>query len=66
MIVAVLLVVSFVGVLIGMTADMVGLFKEIKNEGKESKGLESRGIFHPESRRMSKGKHCVDTGELRA
>lgn len=62
-----LLVLCFVGVVIGMLIDMCSLFKEVYEDGsKKNKGLKGRRIFHLKTGGVSERKPCVDTGELRA
>ena len=62
-----LLVLCFVGVVIGMLTDMCLFFKEVYNDGrKKNQGPKSRGIFHIKTGGISQGKPCVDTGKLRA
>lgn len=62
-----LLVLCFVGVLIGMMTDMCLFFKEVYEDGsKKNQGLKGRRIFHLKTGGISQRKPCMDTGELRA
>ena len=63
----VLLSLCFVGVLIGMLADLCMYLKEVYKDGsEENQGPESRGIFHHQAGGISKGKYSMGTGKLRA
>jgi hypothetical protein len=62
-----LLVLCFVGVVIGMLTDMCLFFKEVYNDGsKKNQGFKGRRIFHIKTGGISPRKPCMDTGELRA
>lgn len=64
---SVLLVICFVGVAIGMLTDMFLFFREVYKDGsKKNQGFKSRGLLYFKTGGISKGKPCVDTGELRA
>lgn len=64
---SVLLVLCFVGVVVGMLTDMYLFFKEVYRDGsKKNQGFKSGRLFHPEAGGISQRKSCMDTGELRA
>lgn len=63
----VLLVLCFVGVVIGMLTDMFLFFKEVYKDGsKANQRFEKRRVLHPKAGGVSQGERCVDTGRLRA
>ena len=64
---SVLLSLCFVGVLIGMLADLCMYLKEVyKNGNEENQRSENRRIFHPQAGGISKGRSSMGTGKLRA
>lgn len=63
----VLLLLCFVGVVIGMLTDMYLFFKEVYQDGsKKNQGFEEGRILHSEPRGISQGERRLDTGKLRA
>lgn len=64
---SVLLVLCFVGVLMGMLTDMFLFFREVYKDGsKKNQGFKSRGLLYFKTSGISKRKPCMDTGKLRA
>lgn len=62
----IMLLLCFIGVLIGMVTDLYLFCKEIyKDESKKNKGFEKRGILHTKACGVSKGESYMDTWKLR-
>lgn len=62
-----LLVLCFVGILIGMLTDMCLFFKEVyKDVCKKNQRPEEGRILHAEADGVPQGKCGMDTGKLRA
>lgn len=62
-----LLLLCFVGVVIGMLTDMYLFIKEVYKDGSEkNQGPEEGRLLHPETRGISQGERRLDTGRLRA
>lgn len=66
-VISVLLVLCFVGIVIGMLTDLCLFFKEVYKDGsKKNQGFKTRRVLHFKTGGISQGEPCMDTGKLRA